>query len=211
MQTLDADGARSFGSGAAIAYHGRIVVFTASHVVRDARRVWVRDTAGRWHAAGVVARSEWDVALLQPFGEGPFVPAKLAYRASESDAAGTVFRPGDRLDSCGFGPDDRLAVNHGTFLRYARRNPADTVTDWLVLTGAARQGDSGGPVFNSRGELVGILWGTDGRTVVATQCGRLHVVLREAMGDEGREAGDEESVTGNRAASCDLNSGGPRS
>src|SRR5690606_5655525 len=32
----------------------------------------------------------------------------------------------------------------------------------VVIDGGARQGDSGGGVFNSRGELSGVLWGSNG-------------------------------------------------
>ena len=48
------------------------------------------------------------------------------------------------------------------------------------MSGPARRGDSGGPIFNDRGRVVGILWGTDGKTVIGVQAGRLHVALEEA-------------------------------
>jgi hypothetical protein len=54
--------------------------------------------------------------------------------------------------------------------------------DWMVITGYARGGDSGGPVFNQRGLVVGVLWGTDGQEVVCVQPGRLHLVLQAAIG-----------------------------
>ena len=51
----------------------------------------------------------------------------------------------------------------------------------LCLTGSARDGDSGGPVLNQHGELVGVLWGTDGRTVHATYCGRIRRFLANLL------------------------------
>ena len=45
------------------------------------------------------------------------------------------------------------------------------------LTGGSRQGDSGGPVLNERGELTGVLWGTSGRTTSATFIGDIHAFL----------------------------------
>lgn len=179
VETLDRDGTQSLGSGVALAWKGHVVVLTAGHVVCDSRRIWIRNTT-KIHTARIIKTDRaWDVAVLQPLGSGRFDCARLAWRE------GGMLRSGDRLESCGLGPaGGRLAVNRGRFLHYARSSARSAATDWLVMTGTARQGDSGGPVFNREGELVGILWGTDGQTVVATQCGRLHVVLGEAMRDE---------------------------
>ncbi len=47
----------------------------------------------------------------------------------------------------------------------------------LELSGSARFGDSGGPVFNRRYELVAVLFGTNGRVVDATFCGRVRRFL----------------------------------
>jgi hypothetical protein len=89
---------------------------------------------------------------------------------------------GDRLESCGYGPDGRLACNSGLFLGYRRSAQAPQgPDDWMVLSGHARGGDSGGPVFNAQNRLVGVLWGTDGREVVAVQAGRLHSLLDAAV------------------------------
>jgi hypothetical protein len=80
------------------------------------------------------------------------------------------------LRSCGYGPDGRYRCNQGEALGYTR--PAVNATyETLELRGAAREGDSGGPVFNSRGELAAVLWGTDGRTVGSTYCGRVRKFL----------------------------------
>ena len=48
----------------------------------------------------------------------------------------------------------------------------------LLLTGHARDGDSGSPVFNRRGELVAVCWGSDDRGVVGTFSGRIRQFLR---------------------------------
>jgi len=178
VRTRDRDGTESWGSGVAMNWNDRVIVLTASHVVRDARAVWASDADGRYHACEILNQDRsWDVAVLRPTGKGRFVTARIAYRETG------MFQRGDRLESCGLGdPTGRLAVNSGLFLRYARSSMRTTATDWLVLSGRARQGDSGGPVFNARGEVVGILWGTDGQTVVATQCGRLHVVISQVLG-----------------------------
>jgi hypothetical protein len=45
--------------------------------------------------------------------------------------------------------------------------------DHIVISTPARQGDSGGPVFNEAGEVAGILWGSEGRNTYATHAGRI--------------------------------------
>ena len=84
----------------------------------------------------------------------------------------------DRLESCGYGPDGRLACNTGLFLGYRRSSETpDGPDDWFEISGHARPGDSGGGIFNARGRLVGVLWGTNGEVVVGVQAGRLHILL----------------------------------
>jgi hypothetical protein len=92
--------------------------------------------------------------------------------------AGTPPQPGEPVQSCGYGPDGRYWCNQGRVVGYSQT--AQT-TGWetLEITGRARQGDSGGPIFNSQGELVAILWGTDGRSVSGTYSGRVDRFLQQ--------------------------------
>jgi methyl-accepting chemotaxis protein len=53
------------------------------------------------------------------------------------------------------------------------RGTAGGVHQTLEVQGSARQGDSGGPIFNAQGELAGVLWGTDGSTTVGSYNGRI--------------------------------------
>jgi len=78
---------------------------------------------------------------------------------------------GDRLTFAGYGPDGRYREVTGTLNGY--RSTAGGKHQTLEIQGYARQGDSGGPVFNAQGELVGVLWGTDGRTTVGSYNGRI--------------------------------------
>ena len=89
---------------------------------------------------------------------------------------------GNRLESCGYGADGQLACNSGLFLSYKRSNETPNgPDDWFTISGHARQGDSGGGVFNEQGKLVGVLWGTDGQEVVCVQAGRLQKLLDTAI------------------------------
>jgi hypothetical protein len=83
---------------------------------------------------------------------------------------------GEPVVSCGFGSDGRLLCNRGHVLGYVV-TLGSRGRETLELSGAARQGDSGGPVLNERGLMVGVLFGTNGRVVDATYCGRVRAFL----------------------------------
>ena len=48
------------------------------------------------------------------------------------------------------------------------------------MTGSARQGDSGGPVFDRHRQLVAVLFGTNGQVVDGTFCGRVRRFFKGA-------------------------------
>ena len=91
---------------------------------------------------------------------------------------------------CGLPQDSRyttekLAVNSGLFKDYRRSSAAmDGPDDWMIISGHARQGDSGGPVFDRQGRVVGVLWGTNGQEVVCIQPGRIHVMLNGVVAEQ---------------------------
>jgi hypothetical protein len=156
----------------------RVVVLTARHVVKDAKKIIVELCTKKTHWATVLnADAVWDCAVLELTGQPEGIePAEIEYgqAAMQTD--------GDRLESDGYGPDGQLAVNIGLFKGYRRSTDArDGRDDWMVISGNARGGDSGGPVFNQRGRVVGVLWGTDGGTVVCVQAGRVHATIEAAM------------------------------
>ncbi len=168
------------GSGVLVRWGRRKVVITARHVVRGAKRIIV-DFPGRRRCRKVTILlfdDRWDCCALQ-VGDLPkdIEPVEFAFGEEAR------FRGGERLVSCGYGPDGRLAVNRGLFKGYRRSSkaPDQGPDDWMVISGRARQGDSGGPVFDSKGRVVGVLWGTDGREVVCVQAGRLTTLLTSAV------------------------------
>jgi len=78
---------------------------------------------------------------------------------------------GELAISAGYGGQGRYAANTGYITR--------VFGNQFELTGAARGGDSGGPVFDRHGRLIGVLWGTTPENeirrgvapvVVATTC-----------------------------------------
>jgi hypothetical protein len=81
--------------------------------------------------------------------------------------------------SMGYGGDGRFAANTGTAHGYvfARFDNGNTMTDALEISGAARMGDSGGPMVNAQFDQVGVIVGTTETVVSATACHRIRGFL----------------------------------
>ncbi|MFZ1935679.1 MAG: trypsin-like peptidase domain-containing protein [Thermoguttaceae bacterium] len=170
---------RSIGSGTLVRWGAKkIVVLTARHVVADAKKIVVELFNKKTYKARVLkVDAVWDCAVLELDGRPQGVKAVEVELGDDA-----VQHEGNRLESCGYGPDGKLAVNTGVFLGYRRSTQAPNgPDDWFEISGHARPGDSGGGVFNERGRLVGVLWGTNGEVVVGVQAGRLHLLLDSAL------------------------------
>ncbi len=154
------------GSGAFVADSlGTSYVLTAAHIFRDGRgQISAQSLDGRVFAASLVlASDEHDVALLRVD-----IPADVpTLTVSESWP-----RQGETVWRAGFGPDETLKELSGTVKGYVKTDRCDAY-ETLKIDGPARQGDSGGPVYNADGEIVGVVWGTDGQDAYATYCGRV--------------------------------------
>lgn len=162
------------GSGVLISTDGKVL--TAAHVVQGADEITVRFTAGDPVSARVVGSAPFaDIALLQLAQ----VPAGATVAAfGDSDA----LEIGDQIFTIGapYGANHSLAVGWVS----ARRRPVSVYEDTTALEVfqtdlAVFEGNSGGPLFNLRGEVVGIV---------------THVLARN-----GTATGPSFSVTGNVA------------
>ncbi|MBQ1278692.1 MAG: trypsin-like peptidase domain-containing protein [Thermoguttaceae bacterium] len=154
------------GSGAIVADSlGTRYVLTAAHIFRDGRgQITAQSLDGRiFPARLILASEECDVALLR-VDLARDVPA-LAISSSWPRQGETVWR-------AGFGPDEKLQELAGVVKGYVKTDRYATY-ETLKIDGPARQGDSGGPVYNASGEIVGVVWGTDGSDAYATYCGRV--------------------------------------
>ncbi|MFO0898446.1 MAG: serine protease [Pirellulales bacterium] len=158
----------SFGTGTLVDARGKHgLVLTNWHVVNEASgpiEVVFPDgfrTPGHVHKVD----KDWDLAAL------------AIYRPSTSPVtlSQQVPREGDALTIAGYGQGDYRAVT-GRCLQFLA--PSDNQPFEIIELGAAaRQGDSGGPIFNTRGELAGVLFGEgDGRTC-GSHCGRVNRFL----------------------------------
>ncbi|MEQ1503077.1 MAG: trypsin-like peptidase domain-containing protein [Myxococcota bacterium] len=129
-------------------------VVTAGHLVTGpADQVWVRDIDGRTLPAAVVGTdARTDLALLEVPGAG-FSPVALG----GSDRV----RVGDTVIAIGnpYGLSHSLAV--GVVGGRGRRLASEAVTvDFLQLSMPLNPGNSGGPVFDTVGRVIGVLSGT---------------------------------------------------
>ena len=138
--------ARGEGSGFLISADG--YVLTNAHVVEQAREVTVRTTDRREYRAKVIgADSRTDVAVLKINGKD------LPYVRLGSPAG---LKAGEWVIAIGspFGFDN--SVTAGIVSATARSLPGDAYTPFIQTDVAVNPGNSGGPLFNLRGEVIGI-------------------------------------------------------
>jgi S1-C subfamily serine protease len=143
---------QSLGSGVMITKEGRIL--TAAHVVQTADQIEVRLQSGEILAAHVVSSEPLvDLALIQ-LDRPPRTP--FVAPLGDSDAMAV----GDRIFVVGA----PLGVSHTLTVGYVsgRRKPGSTVSgmapvEFFQTDAAINQGNSGGPMFNMQGEVVGIV------------------------------------------------------
>jgi len=181
------DGARSSGTGFNVHPSGLIV--TNRHVVQSqegvrATRIAVafEGTSGRWQQATIEYVSDTDeLALLRLVRPGPWpVVAGIAEYASDARVGEPVAILGYPLGTGTVGMDGDI-----NSLRPAATLGVGTVSktlpETIQLDAFAAQGSSGSPVFNSRGLVIGVIYGgaseSGGRIVYAVPSARLAAQL----------------------------------
>lgn len=150
-------GAASIGSGALVRVSpDSAFVLTCDHLFRDGvGRVTLRFHDGRASAAQVVARDvAHDLALLK------------TTRAAHGSLETSLNAVGQTATAVGLGSDGRLRAVRGRVV--GRSTPQGALHPSLLIQGAVRSGDSGGPVINDQGMLVGVIWGVRGSVTYAT-------------------------------------------
>jgi serine protease Do len=138
----------STGSGVMIRSDG--LVLTNHHVVAGATSVFVTLYDKRQYVADVVGSdARTDIALLRLKGAGPFTTATFG----NSDS----LRVGEWVLAVGHPFDFQFTVTAGIVSARGRRNLArDEIQDYIQTDAAVNPGSSGGPLFDMKGDVVGI-------------------------------------------------------
>ncbi|MHB0959652.1 MAG: S1 family peptidase [Pirellulaceae bacterium] len=155
------------------------LVVTNWHVVRGASgTVNVIFPDGFRSAARVLhVDRDWDLAALLIWRP----------RVAPVPLAGDAPRPGDPLTIAGYGSGVYRAAP-GQCTQYLAPG-TDRPFEMVEVSTPARQGDSGGPIFNARGELAGVLFGSDGGSTSGSYAGRVRQFLQASWASQ-EPAGD---------------------
>jgi hypothetical protein len=160
----------SLGSGTLVdASQDYGLIITNWHVVRDAVGPVEVVFADGFHSMARVVRTdkEWDLASLLIWKPPAVTPVLVSTVAP---------RPGEMLTIAGYGKGD-YKMQSGPCTEYLSPAPGQPA-EIVELAAAARHGDSGGPIFNNRGELAGVLFGEGGGHTDGSYGGRVQQFLQ---------------------------------
>ncbi len=132
----------------------------------------------RYAARLEVIDKTWDLALL-----GIRSP-----EAAPVAIASTKPVRGDLLSAGGYPLGRAFRTVTGRFSRWVGPGGGQPF-DMIDMAAVVQQGDSGGPIFNRRGQLVGIISGCDGRYTTGPCFPRIRAILRRVLRTTGRAVG----------------------
>ena len=139
------------GSGVLISNDGKLL--TAAHLVQSADKTLVEFSGGELIPASVLGTAiSADVALLQLDRNPGYAPAKLG-DSNQVDVGDEIFVVG-----APYGISRTLTVGHVSGRRgLTKENETSTPVEFLQTDAAVNNGNSGSPVFNLSGEVMGIV------------------------------------------------------
>jgi len=167
----------AYGSGVLFAYGEHVGVLTAAHVVSGAVGSPVIIHKGAEYQTTVLyINVVEDIAILEP-------DTSIPVRGTLPRLSATPPRLGSELYLAGFDGNNRPRSWMARVLNIVKARSDLQYGNWFIVSGAARQGDSGGPAFTLTSEsdiiIYGSLWGTDGTTTVFTWFGAIDKKLSE--------------------------------
>jgi hypothetical protein len=163
----------SYGSGTLVdATESQGLVITNWHVVenRSGPITVVFPDGFRSQATLLKGDATWDLAALSIWRPNVSPMPISSVRA----------RPGEALAIAGYGSGNyRMALGRCTqYVAPSSRHPFEMVE----VSAAARQGDSGGPIVNERGEMAGVLFGEGGGKTAGSDALRVAEFLAAIRG-----------------------------
>jgi hypothetical protein len=172
-------GATNVGSGTLVdvtADRRSGLILTCAHLFSEGTgQLTVRFADGAEHGAILVAIDrQADLAAIE-------IASPRVSAASLATDAAPLAGP---LHPCGFGGDGTFGSFGGRVLGQAVGHGQESVR----IAGAVRSGDSGGGVFNTRGELVAVVWGECGGVTYASTGAPLRRFMDRMLGLANRPA-----------------------
>jgi S1-C subfamily serine protease len=164
----EGNGTSSLGSGAIVETTASFsLVVTAGHVVRDGGRAFIQLPDGRNFPGEVLAQAnDCDAAIIRVMvGNLPTVTVDI------TDPAGGVLIVG------GYGGNGQPLRSAGQLRGWTAGESRS-----FVVGASVRQGDSGGPVVNERGVMVGVLWGCAQGETYCTPIAQVRRFARRLLG-----------------------------
>jgi hypothetical protein len=154
----------SYGSGTLVAVGEKYgLVITNWHVIQNPSAPIVVRFADGFQSSATVLRvdREWDLAALGIW-KPPVAPVPIAQSPPWI---------GETLTIAGYGSGAyRAAAGQCTqYVAPSTQHPYEM----LEVAVSARNGDSGGPILNQKGELAGVLFGEGGGHTAGSYCGRV--------------------------------------
>jgi TPR repeat protein len=153
---------KASGTGVFVTTDG--LILTAAHVVNGARAVKILTQQGLKSATVVTIDSTNDIALLKCDGQFPAVPVKNSKGAELGQPVFTIGFPDTQLQ--GFSP--KMTQGEISSLSGVQDDPRD----WQISV-PVQPGNSGGPLFDSQGNTIGLVVGKLDAVITAQASGAL--------------------------------------
>lgn len=167
-QPRAAAGERMVNSGTGFFVSNRGFIVTNAHVVKGCKQVQVRGAVKASPAAVLATDEEYDLALVQTQAMAPAVAgiSQAEYR----------IRIGDQVTVIGYPLDHGVTGLYD--VKQARvtdlKGPLDE-PHWIQFSSAAQQGNSGGPLLDASGNVIGVVTGK-AQKIVTGPGGKTEVV-----------------------------------
>lgn len=164
------------GNGGSGAYIKDGLILTCRHLFsrknNDAKIIFNNGETIR--AKFIKSDKIWDLAVMRL--------VKLPKKIKPIRLARKIPKVGDYLHSVGFGSRGKIRWATGKLKSFSTTNRNTKTNDnFKINNGGSRKGDSGGPIFNNTGELVGVLWGATRNSTDGTQVGRCLTFLEGTL------------------------------